>query len=94
MEKQAFIVVSYDIPNNKRRTRIHKTLKSYGEWMQYSIFECRLTKVQFATMRARLDKLIDAKIDSVRFYSLCESCIPKIERIGGIQPRDESIFMV
>jgi len=94
MEKQNFIVVSYDVPDNKRRTKIHKALKSYGEWMQYSIFECRLNKVQFAKMRARLDKLIDANTDSIRFYSLCESCIPKIERIGGIKPRDESVFLV
>ena len=94
MEKKDFIIVSYDIPDTKRRTKIHKALKSYGEWMQYSIFECNLTKVQFARLRARLDALIDNKKDSVRFYFLCDACMPKIERIGGIQPRDESIFMV
>jgi hypothetical protein len=32
-----FIVISYDIPEDKRRTRIHKILKSYGQWMQYSV---------------------------------------------------------
>jgi len=26
-----------------RRTQIHKILKSYGQWMQYSVFECELT---------------------------------------------------
>lgn len=27
-----FVIVSYDIPETKRRTKIHKALKAYGEW--------------------------------------------------------------
>ncbi len=26
-----YIVVSYDVPEDKRRTKIHKVLKSYGQ---------------------------------------------------------------
>lgn len=29
------LVVTYDVPEDKRRTKIHKILKSYGQWMQY-----------------------------------------------------------
>jgi len=43
-----YVVISYDIPEDKRRTKIHKTLKSYGQWMQYSVFECDLTETQYA----------------------------------------------
>ncbi|MDD4588767.1 MAG: CRISPR-associated endonuclease Cas2 [Heliobacteriaceae bacterium] len=88
------MVVSYDIPNDRRRNKIFKALKSYGEWMQYSVFECNLTKEQYLKLRNRLDKLISPKDDSIRFYILCEDCKDKIERIGGTQPRDESVFII
>lgn len=39
-----YMVVSYDIENDKRRGRIHRILKSFGQWMQYSVFECDLTR--------------------------------------------------
>jgi len=87
-----FCVVSYDISEDKRRTKIHKVLSSYGQWMQFSVFECDLTKAQYAKLRSRLDKLMDAKTDSVRFYFLCECCQGKVERIGGEAVRDDSIF--
>lgn len=87
-----FCVVSYDISEDKRRTKIHKVLSSYGQWMQFSVFECDLTKAQYAKLRSRLDKLIDAETDSVRFYFMCECCQGKVERIGGEAVRDDSIF--
>lgn len=87
-----FVAVSYDISEDKRRTKVHKILKSYGQWMQYSVFECCLTDTQYAKLRARLSKVIKPDQDSVRFYFLCACCQAKIERIGGEQVRDESIF--
>ena len=89
---QTNVIVSYDISEDKRRTKIHKILKSYGQWVQYSVFECQLTNTQYAKLRSRLHKLIKPDTDSIRFYFLCGCCFPKIERIGGEQPRDESIF--
>ncbi|AFZ33074.1 CRISPR-associated protein, Cas2 family [Gloeocapsa sp. PCC 7428] len=86
-----YIVVSYDVSEDKRRTKIHSILKSYGQWVQYSIFECNLTDSQYARMRSRLSKLIKAE-DSIRFYFLCGCCQGKVERLGGEQPRDETIF--
>ena len=41
-----YFVVSYDISDDKRRTKIHNTLKSYGQRVQYSVFECDLTDTQ------------------------------------------------
>lgn len=87
-----FVVVSYDISEDKRRTKIHKMLKSYGQWMQYSVFECDITKTDYAKMRSRLAKVIKPEEDSIRFYFLCACCQGKVERIGGEQVRDNSIF--
>lgn len=88
------MVIAYDIPDDKRRTKIHKILKSYGQWMQYSLFECDLTETQYAKLRSRLNKLIKSDQDSIRFYFLCACCKAKVERIGGESVRDESIFFV
>ena len=87
-----YVVISYDIPEDKRRTKIHKMLKSYGQWMQYSVFECSLTQTQYAKLRSRLSKVIKPDTDSIRFYFLCGCCQDKVERIGGEQLRDDSIF--
>ena len=93
------VVISYDISDDKRRTKIHSILKSYGQWVQYSIFECELTDTQYAKLRflrsaslSRLNKLIKPETDSIRFYFLCACCFGKIERIGGKEPRDQTIF--
>ena len=53
-----YAIVTYDIPEDKRRTKIHNILKSYGQWVQYSVFECDLTQTQYAQLRSRLAKLI------------------------------------
>ena len=89
-----FVIVSYDITEDKRRTKIHDILKSYGQWMQYSLFECDLTKTQYAKLRSRLHKIIDSETDSIRFYFLCGCCQNKIERIGGEAVRDNTVFFV
>lgn len=85
-------VISYDISEDKRRTKIHNILKSYGQWMQYSVFECQLTDTQYAKLRSRLNKLIKPDTDTIYFYHLCACCIGKVERIGGEPPRDDTVF--
>lgn len=58
----------------------------------FLLFECDLTAAQLAKLRGRLGKLIRAEEDSVRFYFLCGCCAGKVERIGGVEVRDDSIF--
>lgn len=90
-----YLVVSYDIEDDKRRTRIHRTLKSFGQWMQYSVFECDLSRAQYLRLRHRLDDYIqEAAGDSVRFYFLCEDCQHKVERLGGIMPRQAGTIIL
>jgi CRISPR-associated protein Cas2 len=83
-----YFVVSYDIHDDKRRTRIHKVLKNFGERIQFSVFECDLTKEQFLRMQHTLKRIIEEDQESVRIYHLCDRCQRKINRIGGIIPRD------
>ncbi|HXH12385.1 MAG TPA: CRISPR-associated endonuclease Cas2 [Alphaproteobacteria bacterium] len=90
-----YVVVSYDIADDKRRSRIHKALKNYGERIQFSVFECDLTKEQLLRMQHALGRIIkEDEHDSVRFYHLCDSCQAKIDRIGGIIPRADGPVVV
>jgi CRISPR-associated protein Cas2 len=90
-----FVVISYDIKNDKRRSQIFKTLKNFGQWMQYSVFECDLSKMEYLRLKSRLDRLIDPEDeDSIRFYFLCEECKRDIERIGGVEPRKQGTVII
>jgi CRISPR-associated protein Cas2 len=77
-----FIVVSYDVTDDRRRTRVMKTLKNFGTRVQYSVFECELKPEVCKRMRAQIEKLIAPKEDNVRFYFFDEDAIGKIETIG------------
>lgn len=90
-----YVVVSYDIASDARRTKIHKALKDYGAWVQYSVFECHLTKKEFLRLQDRLEDLLDSESDdSMRFYTLCEECKQKIRRIGGITPSEKQTIII
>ena len=90
-----YFVISYDIQNDRRRTKLHKALKNYGAWIQYSVFECDLNKVQYLRLRHQLGSIVQADgDDSLRVYQLCEDCKRKIERIGGITPPDHDVIIL
>jgi len=90
-----YLVVSYDIEDDKRRGRVHRTLKSFGQWVQYSVFECDLTRAQYLVLRHRLDDYVKkAEGDSMRFYFLCEDCQKKVERVGGETPYQDGTIIV
>jgi CRISPR-associated protein Cas2 len=77
-----FVVVVYDISNNKRRTRLFNALKDFGTQVQYSIFECLLNKKEFKDMQEVVCKITKRRKDKVRIYTLCGSCQDAIKDIG------------
>ncbi|MBN2053566.1 CRISPR-associated endonuclease Cas2, partial [bacterium] len=66
--KTSLYVVSYDIRDDRRRNKVLRTMKGYGDRVQFSVFECILTIEQVKCCRAELSKLIDVKEDTVRVY--------------------------
>ena len=87
-------VIAYDIPNDKRRTKIHKVLLGFGKWTQYSLFECFLSRKDLILLQAKLAEHLVAKEDSVRFYPLCANCVSKVETVGGSLPSDDQLFVI
>jgi len=82
MDRQ-FIVVVYDISNDRRRVKLHNLLRDYGTPVQYSVFECYLKPDRAEKMKKSVIKLIKKKVDHVRFYTLCKSCLKRIEVPGS-----------
>lgn len=87
-------VIAYDIPDDKRRTKIHKILLGFGKWTQYSLFECFLSRKDLLILQTKLIKHLVVEEDSVRFYPLCASCVSKVETVGGPLPGDDQLFII
>lgn len=90
----SFYIIAYDIPDDKRRTKVHKILSGFGAWTQFSLFECWLTAKQLLILRQKLAKHLSAEKDRVRFYYLCEGCVAKVETVGGHKPEEEMLYLV
>jgi CRISPR-associated protein Cas2 len=89
------IVVSYDVPDDRRRTRLAHALKDFGERVQLSVFECLLEAEELERLRGRVLREIDAEEDSVRIYRLCESCREKVKILGrGERTEDPEVYVL
>ena len=69
------VVVSYDVntedaAGRRRLRRISKLCTSWGQRVQFSVFECLLDNAQWMRLRAVLMKEMDETRDSLRFYIL------------------------
>ncbi len=84
MVKKQLVVVAYDISDNKRRKKVSDLLEEYGIRVNYSVFECFITGARLKTLKMKAVELINKKHDSILYYSLCGSCIEKIERQGNL----------
>lgn len=90
-----FVVISYDIVSDTRRNRISKILLDYGTRVQYSVFECRLTEPQLQEAEQRLLKVYDECEDTIRIYSLCRSCVSRVQAHGkGEVTQDPEVYIV
>ena len=77
-----YLVVAYDIPDDKRRLRVAQVLEGYGERTQFSVFELRLEREHFATLKHRLKELIKPETDRLSIYFLTPEALKRTIRIG------------
>jgi len=78
-------IVSYDIPDNKRRTKISKILEGFGKRAQYSVFECEIDSEKCDKLAALIAREIDPQEDDVRFYPLNRADIKRVRVMGRAQ---------
>ena len=77
-------LVTYDIADERRWRAIFKTMHGYGEWMQLSVFQCRLTRSRHIELIARLTSEISAAEDHVLVIDmgLADHAEPKVQSLG------------
>lgn len=63
-------LVCYDISDEKRLRRVFKTMRNWGDHLQYSVFECQLTPTDLVRCRAELSEIIHHDKDQVLFINL------------------------
>ncbi len=63
-------VVSYDISDPKRLRQVHRTMRGYGEALQYSVFLCDLSPAERIMLIEALTPLINQREDQVMLINL------------------------
>lgn len=90
-----FVIISYDIVDDKKRNKISKILENYGTRVQYSVFECIIDEEQLEEIKNITRDIIDEAEDSIRYYKLCESCLKKLEIAGsGEITKDMDFYII
>jgi len=81
---QRLYIVAYDIADQRRWRRVFKLMKGYGEWVQLSVFQCRLTLKQHADLIALLDGIIKHDEDHIVLLDLgvADNVIPRVVSLG------------
>ena len=82
------VLITYDVntttADGKRRLRtVAKQCVAHGTRVQNSVFECVLDNTQFKILKHALEQTIDAKTDSLRFYTLGNNYQSKVAHIGA-----------
>jgi len=62
-------VVAYDLTDDRERRRVAAVLEGYGFRLQYSVFECRLTRADKQRLSQRLERM-QLQSGSVKLYRL------------------------
>lgn len=65
MSDERTYIVTYDISDSRRWRRVFKTMNGFGEWLQLSVFQCRLSRRRRAELETQLRKLVKAGEDHV-----------------------------
>jgi CRISPR-associated protein Cas2 len=63
-------LVSYDISDDKRRTRAFELVLGYGDHVQYSVFLADLSQRELIVLRGKLIEVINVREDQVLIIDL------------------------
>jgi CRISPR-associated protein Cas2 len=82
-------VTAYDTPSDRRRRKLTKLLGVYCLRVQWSVFECEMRGDQMQQLQERLERLIVADQDSVRFWRVPKQDCAQRMHLGRTSPSPE-----
>lgn len=77
-------LVTYDVVDDKRRTKIHTLLKDFGDRLQYSVFRCDLGPRDLVQLRAVLHPHVHHEEDQVLIITLGPVDGPSAQQVESI----------
>jgi CRISPR-associated protein Cas2 len=79
-------IVAYDIADHRRWRRVFKVMNGYGDWLQLSVFQCRLSRRRRAELETRLRELVKQGKDHVLVIDVgpAERVEVVVESIGKV----------
>ncbi|MBI5141939.1 MAG: CRISPR-associated endonuclease Cas2 [Nitrospirae bacterium] len=82
--EEHFYLVTYDISDQRRWRRFYRLMKGYGEWLQLSVFQCRLSQRRRAEMMEALSESIKHDQDHVLIMDIgpADMVKPKVTSLG------------
>lgn len=84
IKEERLYLVAYDIRDERRWRRIFKLMNGYGEWVQLSVFQCRLSRQRHAEMIALLDGIILQGVDHLITIDVgpADAIHPRVTSLG------------
>jgi CRISPR-associated protein Cas2 len=76
-------VVAYDIAAPRRWRKVFRIMEGYGEWLQLSVFQCRLSRRRHVELKLALEEVINHAEDHIVILDLGPA--------GALRPRVESL---
>ena len=65
-----YVIITYDITDDRRLNKVRKILRKYLYWCQLSTFEGEITKGKLAKCMGEVNEVIDVNEDSVYIYEV------------------------
>jgi CRISPR-associated protein Cas2 len=83
---ERLFIISYDISEPKRWRRVYRLMRGYGEWLQLSVFQCRLSRMRVLQLEAELKDLINQDEDHVLILDIgpAEEVMPHVRSLGKV----------
>lgn len=87
------VIVCYDVATEtaagrKRLRRVARACEAIGQRVQKSVFECKVTAMQYEQLERELLAEIDANEDCLRFYRLTEPVELHVKEHGKFKAVD------
>ncbi len=75
-------------PNEETTISKMEACKDYGQRVQNSVFECKVSEAQFVTLKSRIAAIMDMQLDSIRFYFLSSKSHGRVMSLGKVTSYD------
>jgi CRISPR-associated protein Cas2 len=84
MRSEHIYLVTYDIADPKRWRRVFRLTEGFGDWLQLSVFQYRLSVRRHAELIALLDGIIHDDADHVILVGVgaADQVVPRVVSLG------------